>query len=132
MSQPAIIPGKRFNPWRYFMNSIFINRFSAVAIWFWLAGLAMGCGLGTGNLYLVFSALAAAMLGGWPAATWETEREEKEKAAQSIGNVSVGFVVKDAQWNEERQGYDIHEAEAVDHEKTLDLDRRIILSRIRR
>ena len=59
MSGRAIIPGKRFNPWRYFMNSTFINRFSAVAIFSWIAGMAAGTGFGSGNGYLVFAAFVA-------------------------------------------------------------------------
>lgn len=89
MSEPAIIPGKRFSPWRYFMNSIFINRFSAVAMWHWLAGMSFGLGAGSQNAYLMFAGITAAALGGWPAVVWETEREEKEKAARPVSGAGI-------------------------------------------
>ncbi len=84
MSGPAIIPGKRFNPWRYFMNSMFINRFYVVGMWFWFTGMAMGVGLGTQNAYLLIGGLAAAALGGWPAAAWEVERGKKDDLPRRI------------------------------------------------
>ena len=102
MSGPAIIPGNRFNPWRYFMNSTLINRFSAVALWFWFSGMAMGVGLGTQNAYVIIGGLAAAALGGWPAAGWEVERGEKEDLARRIAD------------------------QADQADETLDLDRRFV------
>jgi len=104
MSGPAIIPGKRFNPWRYFMNSIFINRFSAVALWFWISGMVMGLGAGSQNVYLFLAGFAAAAI-GWPAACWETERGEKEELPRRI---------------------------LAQMDETLDLDKRIAVRSIRR
>ncbi len=102
MSGPAIIPGKRFNPWRYFMNSIFINRFSVVGLWFWISGMTMGIGAGTRNVYLLIGGMVAAWVGGWPAATWERDREGKQDLARWIA------------------------AEVDQSDETLDLDRRIV------
>ena len=95
------------------MNSTLINRFPAVGLWFWIAGIAFGVGAGTQDGYLLLGGLVGAALGIWPAVAWEQEREEHEAAARRLGNASVGFLVKDAQWNEERQGFDIHEAEEL-------------------
>ena len=101
------------------MNSTLINRFSAVAIFSWIAGMATGSGFASENVYLVVAGFVAAAVIGWMAAVWETEREENERTARSVSNASVGFLVTDAQWSEERQGFDIDGAE------TLDLDRRL-------
>ncbi len=103
MSGPAIIPGKRFSPWRYFMNS-----FSVVGLWFWLTGIAFGIGAGTQDGYLMLASLAAASLGVWPAVAWELEREKKEDLPRRIV------------------------AQVDEACETLDLDRRIVLSGIRR
>ena len=84
MSGPAIIPGKRFNPWRYVMNSVFINRFSFVALWFWFSGMALGIGVGTQNPYLFLGGFAALAVGCWPVAVWETERGENEALPRRI------------------------------------------------
>lgn len=90
------------------MNSTFINRFPAVALWFWLAGVTMGAGLGSQNGYLIFFALAVAALGAWLVVAWEVERQEKEDLGRRIV------------------------AQIEEADETLDLDRRIALSGIKR
>ncbi len=100
MSGPAIIPGKRFSPWRYFMNSILINRFSVVAMWFCMTGMAMAAAAASGHPYLFFSGFPLLALGFWVAQKWEDEREENENAARPVSG-------------------------AVDDDETLDLDRRL-------